>query len=201
MSKVEEGKFVRMFGKSEIRLTACAVSRDFVSFVNYFCEPNQFWSRDPKHERALVKYYKREVHGHSMCFGPTQIIKIPMLFPGANSNDGWGELQFLIKAPRLVRLARHRSFDTRVNQWIEETKPIQPKADFGNHSYLSLRFYHQDHLPPTPSNWYFEPVYVSVMNLNCVMFYRIDVWWENEEIKIGVFSLDKDYTDIPKHLK
>ena len=38
MSNVEEGKFVRMFGRSEIRLTACAVTRDLefdYTFLNF----------------------------------------------------------------------------------------------------------------------------------------------------------------------
>lgn len=210
MSKVEEGKFVRMFGRSEVRLTACAVSKDlnfyhtFVDFGfrdKYFLEPNQFWQRDQKHERALIKYYKREVDRCSLCYDATQTVKIPMPIPGTYSDTGWGELQFLIKKPRLVKLARHSSFDTRVNQWVEETKLIQPKTDFDTHSYLALRFYHQNHLPPTPIDWRFELVYVSVMNLNCIMFYRVDVLWEKEEIKITVTVLDESSPEIPKHLK
>lgn len=209
MSKVEEGKFVKMFGRSEIRLTACAVSKDqdfyhtFLYFGfrdKYFWEPNQFWQRDPKHERALVKYYKREVDRYSLCYDAIQTVKIPMPITGINADNNWGELQFLIKAPRLVKLARHRSFDTRVNQWVEETKLTQPKTNFIDHCYLSLRFYHQDRLPPIPSDWHFEPVYVSVMNFKCVMFYKIDVLWEKEEIKITVTVLEKNSPEIPKHL-
>lgn len=227
MSKIEEGKFVRMFGRNEIRLTACAVTKDqnfyhefldFGSGDTYFWEPNQFWQRDPKHEQALVKFYKREVYRHSLCYNATQTVRIPMPFPSNNPDNGWGELQFLVKAPRLVRLARHRSFDTRVNQWVEEKKLIQPKTDLGNHAYLALRFYHQDHLPPVPSDWRFEPVYVSVSAMSQgrfsplfgmagpsweleTDFYRIDVFWEKEEIKITVTVLGKNSPEIPKHLK
>lgn len=212
MSKVEEGKFVRMFDRSEIRFTACAVSKNtdtnflfgLNKFVSYFIEPNQFWKKDPNHERACIKVYRGSMHNHSLCYDATQIVKIPMSFLGHDSSDGWGELQFLIKAPRLVKLARHRSFDISVNQWVEETKLIQPKTDFGNHAYLALRFYHQDHLPPVPDNWHWEPVYVSVLylagNLMRLMFYRIDVLWEKEKIKITVTVLDENLPEIPKHL-
>lgn len=223
MSNVEEGKFVRMFGRSEIRLTACAVTRDLefdYTFLNfgfsdkYFREPNQFWQRDNKHERALVKFYKRGIDRCSLCYDATQNVKIPMPFTGTNSENGWGELQFLIKAPRLVKLARHRSFDTRVNKWVEETKVIQPKTEFRDHSYLALRFYHQGDLPQIPADWRWEPVFVSIMNPKRpsplpsmpgpfweFCFYRIDVFWEKEEINITVTILEKNSSEIPKHLK
>lgn len=209
MSKVEEDKFVRMFDRHEIRLTACAVTKNtdtnFLLGQNklntYLKEPNQFWNRDPKHERASIKVYKRSIHNHSLCHDTTQTVKIPMPFLGHDSSDGWGELQFLIKEPKLVKLARHRSFDTRVNQWVEETQLIQPKTDFGTHAYLAIRFYHQSYLPETPSDWRFEPVYVSVMNLKCVTFYRIDVFWEKEEVKITVTVMDEESSEIPRHLK
>ncbi|MEK6826043.1 MAG: hypothetical protein AAB648_01660 [Patescibacteria group bacterium] len=206
---VEEGKFVRMFGRNEVRLTACAVTKDpefdhmFVNFGfsdKYFREPNQFWQRDNKHERASVKFYKRDIYRHSLSHDTIQVVEIPMPFIGNDSDDSWGELQFLIKEPRLVKLARHYSFDTRVNKWVEETKPIQPKTDFGTHAYLALRFYHQDRLPQTPDNWHFEPVYVSIMSHMRFMFYRIDVFWEEEEIKITVTVLEENSPEIPKHL-
>lgn len=208
MAKVGEGKFFRMFGRSEIRLTACAVTKHVASssllgldaFSDYFSEPNQFWQRDPNHERALLKIYKRDLNlkEQSTFWDPTgQIVEIPMPFWGNNSADGWGELQFLIKEPKLVRLARSRSFDTRVNKWVEETKLIQPKTDLETHSYLSLRFYHQDYLPPVPADWHFEPVYISISNS---MYYRVDVLWE-EDIEITTMVLDKDSLEIPKHLK
>lgn len=220
---VEEGKFVRMLGRNEVRLTACAVTKhsefDRI-FTNsslsdkYFREPNQFWQRNNEHERALVKFYKRDIYKHSLSYDAVQIVEIPMLFPGSNSDDSWGELQFLIKSPRLVRLARHYSFDTRVNQWVEETKLIQPKTDLGAHTYLALRFYHQGHLPQIPDNWHFEPIYVSVMYHEGptslfahddvapfwkFSFYRINVLWE-QEIKIIIDALDNNSSEIPKHL-
>lgn len=202
----EEGKFVGMFGRSEIRLTACAVTkdRDFNNVVSndLIIETNQFWDRyPPHHERALLKMYRKNPGENLIYCDSNQILKIPMLFLGNGSNDGWGELQFLIKAPRLVKLARHRSFDTRVNKWIPETQLIQPKTDLGTHAYLALRFYHQDYLPPVPDDWHFEPVYVSVMNLNCAMFYRADVLWEKEEIRITVTAMDEESSEIPRHLK
>lgn len=208
----EKQKFVRMFGRREVYLTACAVIKDpidsmYLSDVittpgvlnGYTSEPNQFWQRDPKHERALLKVYRKNLGESLTCWvSALKIVKIPMPFLGHDSNAGWGELQFLIKAPSLVKLARHRSFDTRVNQWVPETKPIQPKTDLETHAYLALRFYHQDYLPPVPDDWHFEPVYVSVKNM---AFYRIDVLWENEEIKIATTALEKDSPEIPKHLK
>ena len=205
MPNVEEGKFVRMFDRHEIRLTACAVTKSISHDVlnsgptsSYFREPNQFWQRDPKHERAAVKFYKRDIYDYSASDSITQTVRIRMPFLGHNSTNGWGELQLLIKEPRLVMLARHRSFDTRVNKWVPETKLIQPKTDFGTHAYLALRFYHQGYLPPVPSNWRFEPVYVSIINRS---FYKIDVLWEKEEITITVALLDKNLPEIPKHLK
>lgn len=218
MSKVEEGKFVRMFGRSEIRLTACAVTKDrnFNNVVaDIIIETNQFWNRyPPHHERALLKMYMKNPGNYSISKGAVWVIKIPMEFLGNDSNDGWGELQFLIKVPRLVRLARHRSFDTRVNQWVEETKPIQPRTDHGDHYYLSLRFYHQDHLPPVPNNWRWEPVYVSIMSQGDYSplrgmagaawefdFYKIEVFWEKEVIKITVTALESNSLEIPKHMK
>lgn len=209
-----EQKFVRLFGHNEIHLTACAVTKDPVGsvytagaiaigmFDGYLSEPNQFWNRDPGHERALLKVYKQDPEEDSTYWDPVvQIVKIPMPFLGHDSNDGWGELQFLIKEPVTVKLARNRSFDTRINKWVEETKPIQPKTDFETHAYLALRFYHQDHLPPVPSDWHFEPVYVSIVSAMTLTFYKIDVFWENEEIKITVTRLSKDSPEIPKHLK
>lgn len=206
---IGEGKFVRLFGRPEIYLTACAVTKNRdTSFLleigkdrlaNYFAEPNQFWKRDPNNERALIKVYMKN-SGESLTYwDPTvQIIEIPMPFLGHDSSDGWGELQFLIKSPATVKLARHQSFDTRVNRWVEETGLIQPKTDSGTHSYLALRFYYQDHLPPVPGDWHFEPVYVSVRNSE---FYRIDATWEGVEIKITATVLEKDLPEIPKHLK
>ena len=200
-------KFVRLFDRNEIHLTACAVTKridissllGLAEFGDYYREPNQFWKRDPRHERALLKVYKRDPKGLLTYWGPVvQIFEIPMMFWGSNSNDGWGELQFLIKKPAAVKLARCLSFDTRVNQWVKETKLIQPKTDFGTHAYLALRFYHQDYLPPVPDDWRFEPVYVSIKNSD---FYKIDVWWEMEKIKIRVTMLDKNSPEIPKHLK
>ena len=206
---MENQKFVRMFDRPEVHLTACAVTKDpIITFLpdkndkdGYFLEPNQFWQRDPNHERALLKIYKRNPCENMIHYDANQFLKIPMPFLGSDSSDGWGELQFLIKAPILVRLARHRSFDTRVNKWVEETKSIQPKTDLETHSYLALRFYHQDYLPPVPGDWRFEPVYVSVMSQMCFMFYRIDVLWKEEEITITVIALDKDSPEIPKHIK
>lgn len=205
----EKGKFVRMFGRSEIRLTACAVIKklnidDLLKRselgADYFEEPNQFWNRDPNHERALLKIYQNQkawIHyfENSLLI---QIVGISMPFLGHDSSDGWGELQFLIKEPAAVKLARYLSFDTRVNKWVEETKLIQPRTDLGTHSYLALRFYHQDYKPGKPKNWRFEPVYVSVRNS---AFYRIDVSWEKEEITITTTQLEKDSPEIPKHLK
>jgi|SRR3989344_3343922 len=221
---VEEGKFVRMFGRSEIRLTACAVTKNVdTGFLlgqnratDYFVEPNQFWTRDRNHERASIKVYRKRVCDHSLFNDTTQTVKIPMPFLGSDSDDGYGELQFLIKAPRLVKLARHRSFDTRVNEWVEETEVIQSKTEFRDHSYLALRFYHQDHLPQVPDNWHWEPVYVSVMYHRGpsspfahdavgpfweFCFYRIWVFWEKDEIEITVNTISGDSSEIPKHLK
>jgi len=202
-------KFVRLFGRNEIHLTACAVAKDPVvyyillttEFNDHFEEPNQFWQRDPGHERALLKIYKRNPEENLTCYDDIQTLKIPMSFLGHDSSSGWGELQFRIKAPAAVKLTRNRSFDTRVNQWVEETKLIQPKTDLRTHAYLALRFYHQDYLPPVPGDWHFEPVYVSVMSQMRLMFYKVDVFWEKEEIKITVNALDKDSPEIPKHLK
>jgi len=206
-------KFVRLFGRDEIHLTACAVNktvigsscvanadiRDYIDIRDYMLKPNQFWSRDPNHERALLKIYKRDLEEDLTYWNPVvQTVEIPMPFWGKDSSDGWGELQFLIKEPAAVKLARCLSFDTRVNQWVKETKLIQPKTDLETHTYLALRFYHQDYLPPVPGDWHFEPVYVSIRNSD---FYRIDVLWEEEEIKITVTVLDKDLPEIPKHLK
>lgn len=207
MSKVEGGKFVRMFNRHEVRLTACAVTKHqpsssllgITKFADYFGEPNQFWKRDPNHERALLKIYKRDHHEERFtCCDNIQTLKIPMPFWDNNSNDGWGELQFLIKEPNVVKLARRHSFDTRVNKWIEETQLIQPKTNLETHAYLALRFYHQDYLPPVPSDWHFEPVYVSIRNS---AYYKIDVLWEEDEIEITTMVLDKNSPEIPKHLK
>lgn len=203
MSKVEEGKFVRMFDRHEVRLTACAVTKDrnFNNVVSndIIIKSNQFWDRyPPHHERALLKMYIRNPGGNLICDDSNQTLRIPMPFLGHDSADGWGELQFLIKEPKLVKLARRRSFDTRVNKWIEETQLIQPKTDLETHAYLALRFYHQDYLPPIPGDWHFEPVYVSVRNS---AFYRIDVFWEKEEIEITTTVLYKNSSEIPKHLK
>ncbi|MBI2635011.1 MAG: hypothetical protein HYW79_00470 [Parcubacteria group bacterium] len=200
-----EQKFVRMFGRPEIHITACAVTRDrdFNNVISdIIIETNQFWDRyPPHHERALLKMYQQNPGKNLICNDSTQTLRIPMLFLGNNSNDGWGELQFLIKAPRLVRLARHRCFDTRVNQWVPETKLIQPKTNMETHAYLALRFYHNSYLPPKmpkTRRWYFEPVYVSIRNSD---FYKIDVLWEKEKIKITVTVLDKNSPEIPKHLR
>lgn len=202
-----EQKFVRLFGHHEVHLTACAVAKPRAEismletveeFGNYFGEPNQFWKRDPNHERALLKVYKRDPEEDSTYWDPVvQIVKIPMPFLGLDSSDGWGELQFLIKEPTAVKLARRCSFDTRVNKWIEETKLIQPKTDFKTHAYLALRFYHQSYLPPVPDDWHFEPVYVSVRNS---AFYKIDVLWKETEITVATTMLGKDSPEIPKHL-
>lgn len=205
----EERKFVRVFGNREVHLTACAVTKspaatsslmEVANFSSdYFSEPNQFWKRDINHERALLKIYKRDLKENMICDALIkEILRIPMSFLDHDSSDGWGELQFLIKAPTAVKLARNRSFDTRVNKWVEETKTIQPKTDLGTHAYLALRFYHQNHLPPVPDDWHFEPVFVSVRNSK---FYKIDVRWEKEEITVTVTSLSKDSPEIPKHLK
>ena len=200
-------KFVRLFDRNEIHLTACAVTKridissllGLAEFGDYYGEPNQFWKRDPRHERALLKVSKRDPKGLLTYWDPVvQIFEIPMMFWGSNSNDGWGELQFLIKEPRLVILARRRSFDTRVNRWVEETKIIQPKNDLGTHAYLALRFYHQDYLPPVPGDWHFEPVYVSVKNS---AFYRIEVLWRENEITVVTTMLNEDSPEISKHLK
>lgn len=201
----KEGKFVRLFDNREVHITACAVTKYSVansvllttSFNNYFKEPNQFWYRDPNHERALLKVYKRNPKDNLTCYDDSQVLKIPMPFLGHDSDDGWGELQFLIKQPAAVKLARHRSFDTRINQWVPETQLIQPKTNLGTHVYLALRFYNQDYFPPVPSDWRFESMYVSIRNS---VFYKIDVWWEKEEITVTVTMLDKDSPEIPKHL-
>ena len=217
MSKVEEGKFVKMFSHDEIRLTACAVTKHVASssllwlseFNGYFGQPNQFWQRNPNHERALLKIYKRNPEKNVTYnvtyidnYGKTQILKkilkIPMFFWGSNSSDSWGELQFLIKEPKLVSLARHRSFDTRVNKWVEETQLIKPKTDLETHAYLALRFYHHDYLPTVPGAWYWETLYISIRKLN---LYKIDVSWEKEEIKITTTVLEENSPEIPKHLK
>ena len=200
-------KFVRLFGRNEIHLTACAVTKridissllGLAEFGDYYGEPNQFWKRDPRHERALLKIYRRRLENHLSFNNPgQQILKIPMLFWGSNSTDGWSELQFLIKEPAAVKMARLRSFDTRVNQWVEETKLIQPKTDLGTHAYLALRFYHKDYLPPVPGDWHFEPVYVSVKNS---AFYRIEVLWRENEITVVTTMLNEDSPEISKHLK
>lgn len=204
-----EQKFIRVFGRSEIHLTACAVTKHTPSssllgldyFSGYYSEPNQFWQRDPNHEKALLKIYKRDLNLKDQLtfLSPTgQIIEIPMIFWGHNSANGWGELQFLIKEPKLVRLARRYSFDTRVNKWVEEAGLIQPKTDFGNHAYLALRFYHQSYLPPVPADWHFEPVYISINNS---VYYRVDVLWEEDIVEITTMVLDKNSPEIPKHLK
>ncbi len=207
---MEKQKFVRLFGRCEIHFTACAVTKNADTgfllgqnkLTDYFVKPNQFWHRDRNHERALLKVYKRDLEADSTYWDSVvQTVEIFMPFLGLDSSDGWGELQFLIKAPALVKLARHRCFDTRVNQWVEETKLIQPKTDLETHAYLALRFYHQSYLPPVPGDWRFEPVYVSVMSQMSFMFYRIDVLWEREEVKITVTMLDKNSPEIPKHLK
>ncbi len=203
-----ERKFVRVFGHNEIHLTACAVIKKLSvdSFVrlselnaSYIEEPNQFWNRDPNHERALLKIYQYQKEWIHYFENPLirQTVGITMPFLGHDSSDGWGELQFLIKKPTAVKLARHRSFDTRINRWVEETKNIQPKTDLETHAYLALRFYHRDYLPPVPGDWRFEQVYVSVRNSD---FYRIDVSWEKEEITIRATRLKKDSSEIPKHL-
>lgn len=203
-------KFVRLFDHNEIHLTACAVTKklsidNFLRLIKlnagYYEEPNQFWKRDPNHERALLKIYQNHKEWMRYFENPliAQTFKITMPFLGQSSSNGWGELQFLIKAPASVKLARHRCFDTRINRWIEEVKPIQPKTDLGTHSYLSLRFYHQDYLPPVPGgDWHFEPVYISIRSSD---YYKIDVWWKEEGITITVTALDKDSPEIPNHLK
>lgn len=201
-------KFVRLFDHNEVHITACAVTKNkdtcfllgLNKLVNYFVEPNQFWKRDPNHERALLKVYKCDPAENSIyiCHDNARTLKIPMPFLGHDSSDGWGELQFLIKAPVVVKLARNRSFDTRVNKWVPETQLIQPKNDMGTHAYLALRFYHQDYLPPVPDDWRFEPVYVSVRNSS---FYRIEVLWKENETTVVTTMLNKDSPEIPKHLK
>lgn len=207
-----ERKFVRVFGRPEVHLTACAVTKDpkvnslweqTPKFYSHFKEPNQFWKRDLNHERALLKVYQSDPEDNAIdqetwLYDDDQTLKIPMPFLGHDSADGWGELQFLIKEMKAVKLARHRSFDTRINKWVEETKLIEPKTDLETHAYLALRFYHQSYLPPVPNDWHFEPVYVSVRNS---IFYGIDVLWEKEEIKITTTVIDKNSHEIPKHLK
>ncbi len=204
----ENKKFTRIFDHSQVSVTACAVTKDprfnklwdlKTKLVSHVREPNQFWARDPHHQMARLKIYSRD--SYRWCIDQNKVMKIPMPFFGSNFEDGWGELQFLIRAPKLVSLARHYSFDTRVNDWVPETQQIQPKRELGTHAYLSLRFYHQSNLPLNPSNWRWEPLFVSVKELLTSQFYNVDVLWEKEEIGIFVTQLaDEALLGIPKHL-
>lgn len=201
-------KFVKMHGRQEIKITACAVSKmagvadrlpEIEEYKNYFVEPNQKWLENPLNERAWVKVYcSINPETDLVTVQKVQVLKIRMPFLGDDHKECWGELQFLIKEPKLVKLVRHRSFDTRINQWVEEKKLIQPKTDFGNHAYLALRFYHQDYLPEIPDNWHFEPVFIFIPDNN---FYEVYVRWGKEEIIVTTALLDRSSSEIPKLLK
>ena len=217
VSEPRRQKFVQMHGHKEVQITACAVSKmdsvDCLSglqeYENYFVEPNQKWLEKQSDPLAWVKvYYKINPEGDIATAEQTQILKIPMPFLGDNYGECWAELQIMIKRTMIrnsksvrlnpVQLGRHKSYDTRIEKWAPETKPITPKKDLETHSYISLRFYHQNHLPPVPADWHFEPVYVSVAGKD---FYRIDALWSGEEITVAAALLDSDSPEIPKHMR
>lgn len=212
-------KFIRLFHLyEEVGLTACAAVRvtndeklaelekKLGNLEAYKFIPSDVWERNPEDERALIKIYRvlDNPETYSQISGRIQKIEIPMPFLGK-----YGEFQLRIKRKAisngkevdflLVKLGRKKSFDSRIGKWVEETKPIEPKMDEGTHGYVSLRLYHQDHLPENQPDWHFEPVYVSIAGED---FYRIDdVEWKDETIVIAATLLDDDSPEIPKFLR
>lgn len=216
-SQMDARKFTQMHGHIEVHLTACAVSKmakvdllpEVPEYADYFIEPNAQWVKDSSHERAWVKvYHSIDRQTTSVIKGRIQTITIPMPFLGESREECWGELQILLKRKtirggrqqtlELVKFGRQRSYDSRVGQWVSETKTIEPKMDGGTHAYISLRLYHQDHRPETPADWRFEPLYVSVAGED---FYRIDAVWQDESIVITATLLDDDSEELPKFLR
>lgn len=190
--------------------------------MDFFVEPNQQWidweeavmecseesSPPAKPERAWVKVYRvLNPKTDSVIAGQVQSIKIPMPFLGESSKECWAEIQLMIKKQVIrdghlvnlnaVKLGRHKCYDTRVGEWVPETKPIVPKKDAGTHGYVALRLYHQDYLPENQPDWHFEPVYAAVDG----KFYRIDANWQNEEIVIMITLLSDNSPEIPKFLR
>ena len=207
-------------------------------YQNYFVEPNKDYKRwlaeyeknlalpederkefSPLPERAWVKiYHWINPNIDSVTTGRVQTLTIEMLFLGENVDECWGEVQINGKRTivrsgekidlELVKFGRHKSFNSLIGQWVEETKPIEPKIkkdDEGNprpspqsHYYVALRLYYENHKPKDQPDWHFEPVYVSVAGED---FYRIDAVWQNETITIPATLLDDDSPEIPKFLR
>lgn len=209
-------KFVRVHGNAEIHITACAVSKmigvdclsELEEYKHCLVEPNQKWLENQSDPFAWVKvYHKINPDTDSVITGQVQVIKVPMLFLGESSKECWAELQLIIKKQVIingrvvnlntVKLGRHQCYDTRIGEWISETKQIVPKKDAGTHGYIALRLYHQDNLPEIPANWHFEPVYAVIAGDD---FYRINAIWQNEEITITATRVSNDSSEIPKHV-
>ena len=197
-------------------------------FGGCFAEPNKDWKEwvrvtqnNPdkpllsKPERAWVKIYRwLYPNVNSLTKGRVQTIKIEMPFLGESVDECWGEVQVNVKRAvvrsgrkvdlELVKFGRHKSFDTRrgeFGEWVEDTKPIEPKKEhdrLGSHYYISLRLYHQSHLPENQPEWKFEPLYISIAGED---FYRIDAEWKDEEITITSTLLDDDSPEIPNFLR
>lgn len=216
---IKRQKFIQVRDHTMLHITACAVSKiagvdrlpELEDFENFFVEPNQKWQENPAHERAWVKVYYRlnpKTDSAITISGLAQSITIPMPFLGESFKECWGEIQLMIKKQtvrngrlinlKTVRLGRHQCYDTRVGNWVPETKSIMPKKSAGTHDYVALRLYHQNNLPENHSDWHFEPVYVSVAGEN---FYRIDAEWDDEKIVIIATPLDDDSSEIPEFLK
>ncbi len=208
----EKRKFIQLMDRyQEVHLTACAVSKlpnvdkltELDGFEDYFVEPNQKWLEDPNHERAWVKIYRKlNPEADSVPFGGNQQIAIPMPFLGTGAVDCWGELQLNLKFALIrngarkqleqVKLGRHRSYDSRILGWADETKPIVPKQTQKDHAYVSLRFYHEDRRPEIPGDWRWEPLYLGIGTAaeNNKRFFRIDVFWQKEKIVVTARPLN-----------
>lgn len=190
---------------------------------DFFVEPNQQWidweeavmecteeqCPPAKPERAWVKIYRNlNPKTDSVTTGQVQSVKIPMQFFGESSKECWAEIQLMIKKQVIrdghlvnlnaVKLGRHKCYDTRVGEWVPETKPIVPKKDAGTHGYVALRLYHQNFLPENQPDWRFEPLYAAIANKD---FYRIEADWRGEKITITATLLNDDSSEIPRFLK
>lgn len=218
-----EQKFVQVYDNRELHITACAVSKmigidhlsELEEYKNYFVEPNRKWLENQSDLFAWVKvYYKLIPTTDSIIIEQVQTIKIEMPFFGKSVDECWGEVQINVKRTvlrygkkidlELVKFGRHKSFDPRrgeFGEWVEETKPIEPKKErdnLGTHYYISLRLYHQDYLPENQPDWCFESLFVSISGKD---FYRIDAVWQKEKITITATPIDGDSNEIPKFLK
>lgn len=201
-------KFVRVHNNQELHITACAVSKmagvdrlsELEEYNNYSVEPNQKWLENQSDPFAWVKVYydlRGKVDSISKTTGQVQIIELPMQFLGESHKECWGEIQIRVKQ-KDIKLGRHKCFDTRVGEWVPETKPIVPKKDAGTHGYIALRLYHQSYFPENQPYWHFEPIYAAIAGKK---FYRIDAGWFDEKITVVAALLNGNSSEIPEFLR